>query len=74
MGGNIVDSDQTPRPVVAVLGLHCLLRPISPHIYDKYGIENKNEFSRQKGKWIKMLSPFIQIMDKQKSRILWKHE
>ena len=27
---NGVDSDQTPRSVVSDLGLHCLLRSISP--------------------------------------------
>ena len=35
---NSVDPDQTPRSREYDLGLHCLLRPVCPNTYGKYGI------------------------------------
>ena len=35
---NSVDPDETPRSAASHLGLYCLLRPICPNIYGKYGI------------------------------------
>ena len=35
---NSVDSDETPRSAASLLGLHCLLRPVYPNTFDKYGI------------------------------------
>ena len=34
---NSVDPDETPHFVASHLGLHCLLRPICPNTYGKYG-------------------------------------
>ena len=34
---NSVDPDGTPHPASSHLGLHCLLRPVGPYIYGKYG-------------------------------------
>ena len=34
---NRVDPDETPRSAASHLGLHCLLRPVCPKPYDKYG-------------------------------------
>ena len=34
---NSVDPDKTPRSAVSHLGLYCLLRPVCPNIYGKYG-------------------------------------
>ena len=34
---NNVDPDDTPRFAASHLGLHCLLRPVCPNTYDKYG-------------------------------------
>ena len=34
---NSVDPDETPRFVASHLGLYCLLRPVCPNIYGKYG-------------------------------------
>ena len=34
---NSVDPDETPHSVSSHLGLHCLLRPVSPNTYIKYG-------------------------------------
>ena len=34
---NRVDSDETPRSAASHLGLHCLLRPVCPNAYGKYG-------------------------------------
>ena len=36
---NSVDPDETPHSV-SHLGLYCLLRPVCPNIYGKYGIQN----------------------------------
>ena len=33
---NSVDSDQTPHSAASDLGLHCLLRHVSPNTYSKY--------------------------------------
>ena len=35
---NSVDPDETPRSAASHLGLNCLLRPICPSTYGKYGI------------------------------------
>ena len=35
---NSVDPDETPRSAASHLGLCCLLRPVCPNIYGKYGI------------------------------------
>ena len=35
---NSVDPDETPRSAASHLGLHCLLRPVCPKTYDKYGM------------------------------------
>ena len=34
---NSVDPDEMPRFVASHLGLYCLLRPVCPNIYGKYG-------------------------------------
>ena len=34
---NSVDPNEKPRSVASHLGLHCLLRPVCPTIYGKYG-------------------------------------
>ena len=34
---NSVDPDETPRSAASHLGLHCLLRPVCPNTYGKYG-------------------------------------
>ena len=34
---NSVDPDETPHPAASHLGLYCLLRPVCPNIYGKYG-------------------------------------
>ena len=34
---NSVDSDETPPSAASHLGLHCLLRPVCPNTYGKYG-------------------------------------
>ena len=38
---NSVHPDETPRSAASHLGLYCLLRPICPNIYGKYGIADK---------------------------------
>ena len=35
---NIVDPDETPQFAASHLGLHCLLRPVRPNSYGKYGM------------------------------------
>ena len=35
---NSVDPDETPHSAASHLGLYCLLRPVCPNIYGKYGI------------------------------------
>ena len=35
---NSVDPDETTRSAASHLGLYCLLRPICPNIYGKYGM------------------------------------
>ena len=35
---NSVDPDEMPHFAVSHLGLYCLLRPVCPNIYGKYGI------------------------------------
>ena len=35
---NSVDPDETPRSAASHLGLYCLLRPVCPNTYGKYGI------------------------------------
>ena len=35
---NSVDPDETPCSAASHLGLHCLLRPVCPNTYSKYGI------------------------------------
>ena len=34
---NSVDPDEMPYSVASHLGLHCLLRPVCPNTYGKYG-------------------------------------
>ena len=34
---NSVDPDETPHSAASHLGLNCLLRPVCPNIYGKYG-------------------------------------
>ena len=34
---NSVDPDETPHSAASHLGLYCLLRPVCPNIYGKYG-------------------------------------
>ena len=34
---NSVDTDETPRSAASHLGLYCLLMPVCPNIYGKYG-------------------------------------
>ena len=34
---NSVDPDETPCSAASHLGLYCLLRPVCPNIYGKYG-------------------------------------
>ena len=34
---NSEDPDETPQNAASHLGLHCLLRPICPNTYGKYG-------------------------------------
>ena len=34
---NSVDPDETPRSAASHLGLYCLLRPVCPNTYGKYG-------------------------------------
>ena len=34
---NSVDPDETPRSAASHLGLNCLLRPVCPNTYGKYG-------------------------------------
>ena len=36
---NSVGPDETPRSAASHLGLHCLLRPVCPKTYGKYGIK-----------------------------------
>ena len=40
---NSVDPDETPRSAASHLGLYCLLRPVCPNIYGKYGIHKKRK-------------------------------
>ena len=35
---NSVDPDETPHSAASHLGLYCLLRPVCPNTYGKYGI------------------------------------
>ena len=35
---NSVDPDETPHSAASHLGLNCLLRPVCPNTYGKYGI------------------------------------
>ena len=37
---NSVDPDETPHSAASHLGLHCLLRPVCPNTYGKYGNYN----------------------------------
>ena len=37
---NSVDPDEMPRSAASHLGLYCLLRPVCPNTYGKYGISN----------------------------------
>ena len=34
---NSIDPDETPHSVASHLGLNCLLRPVCPNTYGKYG-------------------------------------
>ena len=46
---NSVDQDETPRSAASHLGLNCLLRPVCPNTYGKYG-NFKNDFCNKKFK------------------------
>ena len=51
---NSVDPDETPRSAASHLGLHCLLRPVCPNTYDKYGnlknpMDGRRHFDRVDG-------------------------
>ena len=37
---NSVDPDETPRSAASHLGLYCLLRPVYPNTYGKYGTDD----------------------------------
>ena len=39
---NSVDPDETSRSAASHLGLYCLLKPVCPNTYGKYGILNLN--------------------------------
>ena len=41
---NSVDPDEMPRSAASHLGLYCLLRPVCPNTYGKYGIQNFRTF------------------------------
>ena len=40
---NSVGPDETSRSAASHLGLHCLLRPVCPNTYGRYGIFLQNE-------------------------------
>ena len=40
---NSVDPDETPHSVASHLGLYCLLMPVCPNTYGKYG-NRRNDF------------------------------
>ena len=42
---NSVDPDETPHSAASHLGLNCLLMPVCPKIYGKYGISIKLTFT-----------------------------
>ena len=44
---NSVDPDETSRSVASHLGLYCLLRPVCPNIYGKYGNTTKYVFMKK---------------------------
>ena len=44
---NSVGPDETPRSAASHLGLYCLLRPVCPNTYGKYGIRKKFEFIKE---------------------------
>ena len=68
---NSVDPDETPRSAASHLGLYCLLRPVCPNIYGKYGsshwkqlaeallISGHDMFSRRNKKNIYLATPLI---------------
>ena len=41
---NSVDPDETPHSAASHLGLNCLLRPVCPNTYGKYGISRKKVY------------------------------
>ena len=41
---NSEDPDETPQNAASHLGLHCLLRPVCPNTYSKYGKLHQNCF------------------------------
>ena len=45
---NSVDPDETPHSAASHLGLYCLLRPVCPNIYGKYGTLLLHYVSRKK--------------------------
>ena len=49
---NSVDPDQTPHSAASDLGLHCLLGPVFPNMYCKYGKLIKSN-PPQKSSWIR---------------------
>ena len=38
---NNVDPNEMPHPAASHLGLHCLLRPVCPNTYGKYGRQDR---------------------------------
>ena len=60
---NSVDPDETPRSAASHQGLHCLLRPVCPNTYGKFGIRcSQSDVYQYKGnactfrKWGRKLS------------------
>ena len=43
---NSVDPEETPRSAASHLGLNCLLRPVCPNTYGKYGNTGKGKCTK----------------------------
>ena len=52
---NSVDPDETPRSAASHLGLYCLLRPVCPNTYGKYGILSYYQVVSNQFFYIKLL-------------------
>ena len=44
---NSVDPDETPRSAASHLGLYCLLKPVCPNTYGKYGMHFHEEMIKK---------------------------